>query len=204
MTPPHSSLTALRAVFGAVALARLREQPGRLLVTLMAIALGVALATAVHLVNSGALAEFGQATRRLVGEADLVIRGPRAGFDENLYPRIARLPGVEAASPLLELEVVPVGAQPLKVLALDPLRAATLQPSLLAELAGSAFDLLEPDAIALSASAAAALGIKAGDRFEVRADRDPQQRERQRDVLGDAQVGQHVKGRRAPRSGRRP
>lgn len=172
MTPPHSSLTALRAVFGAVALARLREQPGRLLVTLMAIALGVALATAVHLVNSGALAEFGQATRRLVGEADLVIRGPRAGFDENLYPRIARLPGVEAASPLLELEVVPVGAQPLKVLALDPLRAATLQPSLLAELAGSAFDLLEPDAIALSASAAAALGIKAGDRFEVRAGTD--------------------------------
>ncbi len=50
--------------------AQWRDQPWRTLVTLLAIAVGGALASAVWFVNAGALAEFGHATRRLVGEAD--------------------------------------------------------------------------------------------------------------------------------------
>ena len=59
------------AVFRAVALGRLREQPFRLVVTVLAVALGVALATAVQAINAGALGEFGLAARKLVGEADV-------------------------------------------------------------------------------------------------------------------------------------
>ena len=36
--------------------------------------------------------------------ADLEVRGGRAGFDERLYARLARLPGVAVASPMLELD----------------------------------------------------------------------------------------------------
>jgi putative ABC transport system permease protein len=47
----------------------LRENPGRPLLALAAIALGVALGVAVHLINSSALSEFGLAARHLAGEA---------------------------------------------------------------------------------------------------------------------------------------
>ena len=86
-------------------LSQLREQPRRLAITVLAIALGVALGAAVYLVNTSALNEFGLATKRLVGEADLVIRGPREGFSEQLFVELAREPAVSVASPVLELEV---------------------------------------------------------------------------------------------------
>src|SRR5258708_20595529 len=84
-------------------LAQLREQPGRLLVTVLAIALGVALGESVYLVNATALNEFGLATKRLVGEADIIVRGPRDGFSEALYPALARDAAAGVASPVLDL-----------------------------------------------------------------------------------------------------
>ena len=89
-------MSAARASGGALLiwrvllLAQLRESPVRLLVTVLAIALGVALGAAVYLVNSAALNEFGLATKRLVGEADVIVRGPREGFSEQLFTRLAR------------------------------------------------------------------------------------------------------------------
>ena len=58
---------------------------GRLLLTAIAIALGVALGTTVHLVNYSAGVEFEAAVRALSGDADVRIAGPRSGFDEALY-----------------------------------------------------------------------------------------------------------------------
>ena len=75
-------------------LAQLREQPMRFLVTVLALALGVALGSSVFLVNTSALNEFGLATKRLVGEADIVIRGPREGFAEQLFVDLAHNPSI--------------------------------------------------------------------------------------------------------------
>src|SRR5687767_15902110 len=83
----------------------MRDNPGRTVLAVLAIALGVSLGIAVHLINSSALNEFELAARHLAGQADLVVRGPRAGFDESLYPRIARLPQVDAVNPAVELDV---------------------------------------------------------------------------------------------------
>ena len=70
--------------------------------------------------------------RRLVGEADVVVRGPREGFPESLFTELARDPAVRLASPVLELEVaLPGSRDTLKVLGLDPFRAAALQPALI-------------------------------------------------------------------------
>jgi putative ABC transport system permease protein len=156
-------------LWAALTFAQWRDQPLRTLVTLLAIAVGVALASAVWFVNSGALAEFGQATRRLVGEADVIVRGPsRTGFPEQLYATLATTPGVEVASPVLELDVALAGRRgSLRLLGVDPFRAGLIQPLLFAELSGDFFGLFERDGVFLSSAAAADLGVAKGDRFEV-------------------------------------
>ncbi len=149
-------------------LSQLRETPGRLLITVLAISLGVALGTAVYLVNAAALNEFGLATKRLVGEADVVVRGPRDGFPEQIFIDLARDPAVTTASPVLELEAALPGARDtLRILGLDPFRAAVLQPALLADVGGNVFDLFQPDAIYLSGSAARTLHLDRGGQFDV-------------------------------------
>ena len=158
------SLTAWRVLV----LSQVREQPGRLAITVIAIALGVSLGAAVYLVNTAALNEFGLGMKRLVGEADIVVRGPREGFSEQLFTKLAREPAVSVASPVLELEVaLPGRRDTLKVLGLDPFRAAALQPSLIADIAGGVFDLFEPDALFLSNSAAEQLHLQRGDTLKV-------------------------------------
>lgn len=157
-------------LWARLTLAQWRDQPLRSVVTLLAIAVGVALASAVWFVNSGALAEFGAATRRLVGESDLIVRGPeRTGFAESLYPRLAQLPGVETASPVLELDVALADQRgTLRILGLDPFRAGLLQPQLFADVAGDFFGLFRRDGVFLSQAAAESLGVKPGQRFAVR------------------------------------
>ncbi|MGE0582816.1 MAG: FtsX-like permease family protein [Steroidobacteraceae bacterium] len=148
--------------------AQWRAGPVRMLVPVMALALGIALASAVQLVNRSALAEFGRAARSLSGDADLVVQGPVTGFAERLYPVIARVPGVAVASPVLEVRATLANSrEPLRVVALDPLRAAQVQPALLAEAGGRLRRFFAPDGIFLSARAAAALGVEVGDRLDV-------------------------------------
>jgi putative ABC transport system permease protein len=149
-------------------LAQLREQPTRFFVTVLALALGVALGSSVFLVNTSALNEFGLATKRLVGEADIVIRGPRDGFSEQVFVDLARNPAVDALSPVLELEVALSGRNDtLKVLGLDPFRAAVLQPALIGDIGDGVFQLFRPDAIYLSSAAARALKLERGDPLPV-------------------------------------
>src|SRR5262245_17162816 len=168
---PHALRPTFRdrlLVFDALVLGPLREHPGRAVLAIVAIALGVALGVAVHLINASALVEFEIAARHLAGEADLVVRGPRAGFDESLYPRIARMPQVEAANPAVEADVPLAGRRDsLRVLGFDPLRAAQVQPSLLPERPGLTLDLFATDAILLSPAAAQWLDLKVGDELKL-------------------------------------
>ena len=88
-----------------------RHHPGRVGVALLAIALGVALAFAVHLINASALAEFGQAVRSVNGQPDVELRPVgRSGLDEvGEFPLFAALhqlvgpvaPGTQAQRPAL-------------------------------------------------------------------------------------------------------
>ena len=158
-----------RALLQTLVLGPLRENPARTLLAVLAIALGVALGVAVHLVNASAINEFEIAARHLAGEADLVIRGPRGGFDEALYPRLARLPQVEAASPAVDLEV-PLAdrAGSLRIIGFDPLQAARVRPSLVPEDYALLTDLFDPDAVILSAAAAQWLGLAPGAELRVR------------------------------------
>ncbi|MFH1603356.1 MAG: FtsX-like permease family protein, partial [Pseudomonadota bacterium] len=152
----------------ALFVAPLAQHKGRLAVSVLAIALGVALGYAVQLINAVALKEFSQAVRSLSGEADLEIRGPRAGFDESLYPGIAALPEVAVASPVLEVETkLPGKHEPLRVLGIDAFRAAYVQPGLIGNAPSDLLDLLRSDVVFLSPVAADSVAAKVGDRLVV-------------------------------------
>ncbi len=148
-------------------LSGVRQNLGRFLISLLAIALGVALGYAVQLINRTAANEFAQALYTLSGDADLTVRGARAGFDEALYPPIARLPEVAVASPALEVEARLLGRdEPLRLLGLDVFRAGRLQPALVGE-GSDRLDTLRSDTVFLSRSAAQSLGLEPGAMLRV-------------------------------------
>ena len=146
---------------------------GRLLLSVFGVALGVALGVAVHLINASAINEFTTAARALSGDADLVVRGPLAGFDETVYPLLARLPGVDVASPALEVDLRVPGRRALHVIAVDPFRALRIQPGLFGVGFAQNHALLESDAIVLSQAAAEDLGLRVGERLTAQAGTQP-------------------------------
>jgi putative ABC transport system permease protein len=157
-----------RAGFAAAVAAPLRHQPGRVALAVLGIALGVSLGVAVHLINASALNEFSRAMHSLAGEADIVIRGPRAGFADDVYPRVARLAEVQSASPALEIEARLAGRRDtLKILGLDPFRAAQVQPALIGDISDKVLELFDPRTILLSPAAADSLQLRAGDRVAI-------------------------------------
>jgi putative ABC transport system permease protein len=95
--------------------------------------------------------------------------GARGGLDETLYPRLARLPQVAAANPMIELDAALADRKEvLKILGLDPLRALQVQPSLLPEPGGGDRELFNEDAVLLSPAAAQWLQLKTGDMLRLR------------------------------------
>ncbi len=137
----------------------LKAQWGRQLLALLAIALGVALAFGVQLLNGSALAEFGAAQRSLSGTPDLLLRGSDGRpLDEALLERLMQAPQVQQVAPVIEgqAQVLTEGRFNLRLLGLDALQTAQFNPALLPR----AFDegqalqsLLAPDALFLNEAA---------------------------------------------------
>jgi putative ABC transport system permease protein len=147
-----------------------RAYPVRLVVAVLAIAVGVALGFAVHLVNRAALDSFARAISTVSGTADLQVQAiSPAGTDEALYPRLARLPGVATVSPVVSLAArIDSGGTPgarLTLLGLDMLRAARVTPALVGLPLGQpgAAPALDADAIFLSRAALTASGRQSGE-----------------------------------------
>ena len=100
--------------------------------SLLAIALGVALGLAVQLIHTAAIDEFGRGMRLIAGEADLQLVGPRDGFDEAIYPVLAARAEVAEASPVLVVEArLPGREEALEIYGVDLFRLARVQPMLL-------------------------------------------------------------------------
>jgi putative ABC transport system permease protein len=170
------TFAARRVLFDAAAFGPLRQAPGRTLLAILAIALGVALGFSVHLINRIAADEVQLASRSLFGMADLSVEAPGLGFDESLYPRLAEIPGIAVASPIVEVQArLPGRSETLKLVGIDPFRAARLQPAVATAgaSAGHGHTLLSEDAVWLSPAAAQALGLAVGDRLAVQVALDP-------------------------------
>lgn len=156
----------LFSVIRAVIIAPLAQNRLRSLLSVCAIALGVALGVSINLINASAVAEFSRAMQTVSGEADLVVRGPQHGFDESLFPSIARLPEVALAGPAIELEARLRGRRDwITVLGIDPFQSTRLQPALSAGTGER--NLLEPDTVMVSPDVAQRLDLKQGGKLEL-------------------------------------
>ncbi len=154
-----------------LALGQWRAAPGRTLVSIVAVAIGVALALAIHLVNASALEEFRQAIATINGEAHAQVRARREGFDEALLAQLADPPidGIAGLSPVIETDVMVLPQQrSLRLIALDPFAAAAVTPALMPMPQGDAASLFDADAIFLSQPALEAFGLKVGDPISLR------------------------------------
>jgi putative ABC transport system permease protein len=161
MTGPPWRLAVARAAIGGT----FARERGRLALATLAIALGIALGFAIELINGTAVAEFTSGMAALSGRADLEVRGPRTGFDEQLYAALARVDGVAVASPIVEVEArLPERGETLRIFGVDPFRAAQVTPVLVG-IADHALDVLDPNALFVSPTAARELALQPGDRI---------------------------------------
>jgi putative ABC transport system permease protein len=156
----------LRTLLALVSLPDWRAHPWRHGVALLAVALGVALAWSVHLVNRSALAEFSSAVRLAQGRPDASLRCiDRSGCDDTAHDEVATLPGVTLALPVLEIDTLVLPTRmPLRLLGIDALQVAPIAPELLPQPARgeSRVALVDPQLVYPNAAALAQLGARVG------------------------------------------
>lgn len=159
---------------------QLKTFPFRYIFAALSIAIGIALGFSVHLINGTASDAFGDAVRNLSGSSDAQVAGATSlGFDEELYTQVFQLPEVADVSPVIEMSAV-LGetGKRIKLLGIDPFRAAGITPVLLgrqdisdkqsADRTGgqTAFDM---NAVYLSKAAFDILSAKVGSLLEIKA-----------------------------------
>ncbi len=147
-----------------------RAHPVRALLAVAAIAVGVAMGFAIHLINASAFNEFSAAVKSLSGQADIQVSARDTGFDEAIYPRLALNRSVAVASPVLTLNAGVPGAQgSLKIIGLDAFRAGFVSPGLLAATDGeNMLDMMADDAVFLSPAAMSWLKTERGGSVQLR------------------------------------
>lgn len=102
---------------------RLRLQPLPELLAILGIAAGVALLFAVQIANQSVTSSFGELVRGIGGKASFQVaaRSPE-GMDQQFFHKVARLPDVALAAPLIERRIVvvgPNGRRPLTLIGVD-------------------------------------------------------------------------------------
>ena len=93
-------------LFRWLMLRRLAREPGRTILTVLGVALGVAVFVAIRLASGSALAGFSETVDAVAGRANLQVQSRSDGFDERWYPRIRRIPGVQAAAPVVQVSAL--------------------------------------------------------------------------------------------------
>lgn len=124
-------MNVARLLIRALVVGYLRTNGLRALVTLVAVALGVAAAYAIDLANATAVDSFSRSVDVIANRVNLQVFGSGTGFDERALTRIERLRGVWSASPVIEGELVagvrpgdPESGEIIRVLGVDITRAA--------------------------------------------------------------------------------
>ncbi|HSH79617.1 MAG TPA: FtsX-like permease family protein [Herpetosiphonaceae bacterium] len=153
-------------------LRHLARHPWQLALSILGVALGVAVVVAIDLANSSAKRAFTISTETITGRATHQIVGGSSGIDETLYNRL-EAPGLAAKAPVVEGYVsIPEDAprepgRPLRLLGIDPFSEPPFR-AFLAPAEGTTgektFELLlsQPGSVILSSDMATALGTEVG------------------------------------------
>ncbi len=112
----------------------LREQPVKWLIATLAIAVGVGLGLAVHLIHLQALTQFNSGVRQFSGQADIQFLPHSQSLPDEALELISSLPAVAVASPVLDLQVEINGVtNTVRWLGLDVFTAAQVTPNLIGQ-----------------------------------------------------------------------
>lgn len=154
------------------ALRHLRHQRLLSAMNILSVALGVCVFLAIMMANQGANRSFRAGVELVAGKAHLEVRGP---LDETLLPRIAAVPGVAAATPVVQgiLTLRNHPGEYLRLLGVDPFTNPPFETFRMVQTDGNPVDvgtwLAERKAIAVTRDMAARLGLKPGDTLDVSA-----------------------------------
>jgi putative ABC transport system permease protein len=151
-----------------------RAHPWRQALAVLAVALGVALAWSVHLINGSALAEFAGAVRAVQGEPDAsLVCTAREGCDDAVIDTLISRADVSIASPVVEIDSYALDAQgqrvPLRLLGIDALQVSAVAPALMPRPAAdeTRTAVVDPDALFLNPTAMRRLGASEGQALRV-------------------------------------
>ncbi|MFG6466927.1 FtsX-like permease family protein [Roseateles sp. BYS87W] len=148
-----------------------RDHPGRVALAVLAVALGVALAFGVHLLNGAALAEFTRAARSVNGQPDFILRASTGPLTDADLAEVLNRPEVATANPVIEAEALwpevqgaDGRAMSIRLIGLDPLallgsaaEGRPLAPELTPQLEGKPAEALAERTVHLNAAARARL-----------------------------------------------
>jgi putative ABC transport system permease protein len=104
-----------------ITLRHLRLNKGRTLLSVVGIALGVSVLVGVQLAIHTAIESFNETVDHVSGRANLQITSYGRGFQEEAFPKIKKVPGVKAATPVIQYIAKfdePIG-EPLYLLGID-------------------------------------------------------------------------------------
>src|SRR5690606_2959552 len=173
--PRKRAIDGRFALLGWLWRAQVRAQPGRAMTAVVAIAIGVALALAIHLVNRSAVAEFATAMSTVNGDAQAHVRARAGSLDERLYETLSADPAGATVSPVIEADFALADRhrESLRVVGIDVFRAAAVTPALVpsvsaSEDAGAGSPLFADDTVFLSNAALSSTGLSEGDTLRLR------------------------------------
>ncbi|QRN98544.1 ABC transporter permease [Archangium violaceum] len=152
-------------------LRHLGSHPWLTALSLLGIALGVAVVVSIDLANASAMRAFERSTDTVAGRATHQLVGGPSGLPESVYRDVRLLPGAPVSAPVVEgyVRATSGDRRPLSVLGVDPFAEAPFR-SFVPRSGGSvdlgAF-LTEPGTALLTRRTAEALGVGAGDTLEV-------------------------------------
>jgi putative ABC transport system permease protein len=151
-----------------ITLRHLRYHKGRTFLSMVGIALGVAVFVSVQLAIHTAIESFNASVDHVTGKANLQITSFGRGFSEEVYLKVKKIPGIKAATPVIQYVSKidePIG-EPLYLLGIDvfsdqPFREYQFYES---DHEGLLF-LKNPHSIAITEKLARRHGLKKGDKI---------------------------------------
>jgi putative ABC transport system permease protein len=145
----------------------LLRHPWLLALSVVGVALGVAVVVAVDLANESARRAFALSMDRLTGKATHHLLGSPAGFPEGLYKRLRVEAGEREIAPVVEGYVSAQG-ETLHLLGVDPFAEGGFRGGLMSVSGEKLGRLLtEPNTVLISSVTAERLGLEVGDRLNI-------------------------------------
>jgi putative ABC transport system permease protein len=164
----------MRALLWRASVRHLLAHPWQLGLSILGIALGVAVVVAVDLANESARRAFTGFAESLTGRATHRIVGGPSGVPEEVYARLRRA-GIRALAPVVERDVSAIDApgRTLHLFGIDPFVESPFRSFVTSETASAATSLgtllTRPATAVLARATAARLGLRPGDTFVIRA-----------------------------------